>query len=204
MGSIWISSVSLDPFRGEAVQSSMRYVFAFTFFCLAFLSLDLVIDAEESQNPLQGSLRDPWKIVTEENKPTLPSQVPVANQNFLSSSTDHPKSSFGPSFADFKSHYTSSLDLSSLTKANEDSVASRYARGGEEWDHFHPKKTDFPVGMIFYGDPSLLARSHIASTTTIDKGRWPLSLTIAAIFLILLLIGIYCRMQYQRYSSLTS
>ncbi len=177
----------------------MRHFLAFALCCLNLLSLD----ASEPENPLQGSLRDPWKVVTGGERKTnlvaskkAPHRVPTA-------SPETETSSFGPSFADFQLQYDSQLDLSTLENKGEDSVAHRYARGEKEWDHFHPSQQILPAGTIFYGDPSVFAAKRAPSTTTIDMNRWPILRSLTLVVAMLLLLGTSFLVRHRRNLSLT-
>ena len=183
----------------------MRYLFTFALCCLPFLSLSL--NASEFENPLQGSLRDPWQVVTGGEKqttdPSNPSKkVPHAAHAPSSSRTE--TSSFGPSFADFQLQYESQLDLSTLEDQGADSVAHRYALGEKEWDNFHPSQQIVPAGTIFYGDLAGLATKPAPPTITIDTNRWPTVTAITLVLVILLLPGAYFWIRHQRNLQLSS
>lgn len=181
----------------------MRHFFAFALCCLNLLSVDLSLDASEPENPLQGSLRDPWQVVTGGEKKTKVVASKKAPQLVPTASPQTETSSFGPSFSDFQLQYDSQLDLSTLENKDEDSVAHRYARGEKEWDHFQPSQQILPAGTIFYGDPSVLAAKPTPSTTTIDMNRWPILRSLTLVVVMLLLLGTYFWVRYRRNLSLT-
>tara|TARA_E500000081_G_C6037436_1_gene307614 strand:- start:44 stop:580 length:537 start_codon:yes stop_codon:yes gene_type:complete len=172
----------------------MRHFFAFTLCCLSLLS----VDASEPENPLQGSLRDPWQVVTGGEKKTKVVASETAPHLLPTAYPQTETSSFGPSFADFQLQYDSQLDLSTLENKGEDSVAHRYARGEKEWDHFHPSQQILPAGTIFYGDPSVLAANRTPSTTTIDMNRWAILISLTLLVAMLLLLGTYFWMRHRR------
>ena len=177
----------------------MRHFFAFALCCLSLLS----VDASEPENPLQGSLRDPWQVVTGGEKKTKVVASETAPHLLPTAYPQTETSSFGPSFADFQLQYDSQLDLSTLENKGEDSVAHRYARGEKEWDHFHPSQQILPAGTIFYGDPSVLAANRTPSTTTIDMNRWAILISLTLLVAMLLLLGTYFWMRHRRNLSLT-
>ena len=160
------------------------------FFFFVCCSLPLSSHAAgEPENPLQGSLRDPWQVVSgqKEADASRPTQTP-----------------FGPSFSNFKAQYGSQLDLSTLGDADGDSVAQRFARGEGEWTQFQPSPCIFQDGAIFYGDPRTLSRDPGPSVTTTATNRWRMS-TVAAIFFgISLLLGIYFRNRHHRHQKQVS
>ena len=172
----------------------MRHFFAFALCCLSLLS----VDASEPENPLQGSLRDPWQVVTGGEKKTKVVASETAPHLLPTAYPQTETSSFGPSFADFQLQYDSQLDLSTLENKGEDSVAHRYARGEKEWDHFHPSQQILPAGTIFYGDPSVLAANRTPSTTTIDMNRWAILISLTLLVAMLLLLGTYFWMRHRR------
>ena len=139
---------------GEAVQSTMRPFFFFV--CSSFILLPLV--AGEPENPLQGSLRDPWQVVTGQKEAVqIPHKKNGSHQVHPSPQTQTP---FGPSFSDFSAQYGSRLDLSTLGDTAGDSVAQRFARGEGDWTQFQPSQGVFQDGAIFYGDPRALSRDR--------------------------------------------
>ena len=170
----------------------------FFFVCSSFILLPLV--AGEPENPLQGSLRDPWQVVTGQKEAVqIPNKKNGSHQVHPSPQTQIP---FGPSFSDFSAQYGSQLDLSTLGDTAGDSVAQRFARGEGDWNQFQPSQGVFQAGAIFYGDPRALSRDRGPAVTTTATNGWPV-FTVAAIFLsIFLLLGIYFRNRHQRQVSI--
>ena len=183
-------------------QSIMHPLYAFTL-CYFFACLSL--DAGETENPLDGSLRDPWGIISGA-KTNGPKKRPIdGSQNrglspaspLLPTATEPTTATFGPSFESFQSRYESHLDLSVFEKTGQDSPAARYDRGLKEWDQFQPTGTVFPPGAIFYGDPSALVTNVSFPDTSTPTTRWPVVPFYTVAFTSLLLIGAYFRVRYR-------
>ena len=193
-----MQAVSLDLVHGDPFQLVMRSFHAFALLCLACCSLD----AGEPDNPLAGSLRDPWGIVSKVKKgkytkDTSPNSAARSSPASSLLSTPTETSMFDPSFKAFQSQHATYLDISSFDNPEDDSLASRYDRGAREWDAFKPTDTVFPSGIIFYGDPSTLASNLSHPVTTTAATQWSLLIKYAIAFTSLLLLGICCVLRFQ-------
>ena len=186
-----MKAVSLDARVTNAFQSDMRQAYIFMMLCISCLSLD----ASEPENPLEGSLLDPWSILGETHE-TNAHDTYLRNLHAHQSSTQVVPSPavpppFGPSFRYFQSKYEAHLDLSALGKNEADSLATRYADGAHAWDEFKPSHSMFPSGAIFYGDPSILTEQPDRLQHTPVSNWWSVLTCSAATFTSLLLLGIY-------------
>ena len=202
-----VGLISLDPVRLDPFQSVMRLLHALTLCCLVCFSSY----AGALENPLAGSLHDPWGIVSQAKNGTRTKVIfsdPAPRDGSPGSSslaTPREASTFGPTFESFQSQYISPLNLSNLGKSREDSFVTRYDSGAREWDTFQPNQNIFPAGTIFYGDPGALVATVGPPDPTIATTRWSTFSIYAFAFaslLLLLLLVIYFRMRYQaKYTS---
>ena len=174
-------------------------------FALCYFLACFSLDAGESENPLEGSIRDPWGIFSgaknSENKdppihdsltrglsPTSRSMSPPAEPKMVT---------FGPSFKAFKSQYNLHLDLSTFGETVQDSLAAHYDRDVTEWDEFQLTQTVFPSGAIFYGDPSALVTNRSLADTVTPTKQWSVVPLFTLACASLLLIGAYFRVRYR-------
>ncbi|MEC8337582.1 MAG: hypothetical protein VXZ84_05520 [Planctomycetota bacterium] len=181
----------------------MRLFHTFTlFYFLACFSLD----AGESENPLEGSLRDPWGIFSgaknsETQEPPIHGSL-ARGLSPMSPSVSPPTEStatvtFGPSFKAFKSQYNLQLDLSTFGETGHDSSAARYDRGVTEWAEFQLTQTVFPSGAIFYGDPAALVTNRSLPDAATPTTQWKLVPLFTLVCASLLLIWAYLRVRYR-------
>ena len=151
---------------------------------VAFLCLPMalgVIDPLDPEQPLQGSLRDPWRVLssasadhsgTPDGKASTPDVRPPSDQ-------------FGLSFSDVRAGYQPSFDLSHLG----DTTADRFDRTVIEWEQLtlEPSGWPFGEGMIVYGDPVKFALSENFKPLPHRNGGWWISIGLTLLLFLLLL-----------------
>ena len=202
-------AVSIDLNEQYPFQSSMRLFHTLT---LCYFIACVPLDASESKNPLEGSLRDPWGILSgAKSRDTKEPPIHGSPNSGLApaspsmSPAEKPKTiNFVPSFQAFQSQYNDHLDLSFFEETGQDSSAARYERRVTEWDEFQLTQTVFPSGAIFYGDPSALVRNQSLPDTATPTTRW----SVVPLFILacasLLLIGYYFVVRFRERCTLDS
>lgn len=179
----------------------MRLFHTFTLFYFLACSLD----AGESKNPLEGSLRDPWGILSgaktsETKEPPIqgsPTRSLPPTSPSVSSPTESTGVTFGPSVKAFKAQYNVQLDFSTFGETGHDSLAARYDRGVTEWDQFQLNQTVVPSGAIFYGNPGALVTNRSPPDVATPITQWPLVPLFTFVCASLLLIWAYLRVRYR-------
>ena len=174
-------------------------------FTLCYFLACFSLDAGESDNPLEGSLRDPWGIFSgaknsEIKKPPIhgsPTHGLSPTSPSMSPSAEPKTVTFGPSFKAFQSQYNLPLDLSTFGETGQDSSAARYDRGVTEWAEFQLTQTVFPSGAIFYGDPAALVTNRSLSDAATPTTQWKLVPLFTFVCASLLLIWAYLRVRYR-------
>ncbi len=151
---------------------------------IAFLCLPMilgVIDPLDPEQPLRGSLKDPWGVLssTSVDHSGLPDRKASATDVRWASEQ------FGLSFAGVRSAYQPSFDLSHLG----DTPADRFDRAAADWDQLKLQPSDWPFGegMIVYGDPAKFVLPETFKPTIHRNGGWWISIGLTLVLFLLLL-----------------
>ena len=137
-----------------------------------------VIDPLDPEQPLQGSLRDPWGVlsrdhsITPDRKASAPDVRPPSEQ-------------FGLSFSDVRVGYQPSFDVSRLG----DTPADRFDRAVTEWEQLKSEPSGWPFGegMIVYGDPAKFVLPETFKPTIHRNGGWWISIGLTLVLFLLFL-----------------
>ena len=151
---------------------------------IAFLCLPMtlgVIDPLDPEQPLQGSLRDPWGVLSS----TSADHSSTPDRKASAPDVRPPSEQFGLSFADVRSGYQPSFDLSHLG----DTPADRFDRAVADWDQLKLDPRDWPFGegMIVYGDPGKFVLPENFKPTIHRNGGWWISIGLTLMLFLLLL-----------------